>query len=250
LDYTFFVAFSIGLLSIVHCLGMCSGIVGALSFSLPADVQQNRQRLFPFILSYNLGRIFSYTIAGAILGIASKELFSFISPQYGHKVLQWISAAVLLLIGMHVSGWFSRLNLIERLGQPLWRILEPVGRRMLPVKSLPQAFVFGAIWGWLPCGLVYSALIWASSAGNSLQSGLLMLMFGLGTLPTVVTAGILTNWLRELTQQRNFRRLAGLLLIALAIFSPYYALGPEHHNHNKNSEFTWGTEHEPTHIQP
>lgn len=242
MDYAYFVAFSIGLLSIVHCLGMCSGIVGALSFSLPDDIQRNRQRLLPFILSYNLGRIFSYTLAGIVLGLLSTEIFQFASPQYGHKILQWVSAAVLLLIGLHVSGWFKRLNIIEKVGQPLWRKLEPLGRRMLPVQTLPQAFFFGVVWGWLPCGLVYSALIWAASAGNPLESGALMLLFGLGTLPTVVTAGILTNWLRHLTQQPNFRRTAGVLLIILAVFSPFYSLGPNH-NHNNENTFNVGTEH-------
>lgn len=243
MEYSYLVAFSIGLLSVIHCLGMCSGIVGALSFSLPADVQQSRQRLLPFILSYNLGRIFSYTVAGLLLGSLSTEIFQFMSPQYGHRLLQWVSAIVLLFIGLHVSGWFKRLNIIETLGQPLWRKLEPIGRKMLPVKSLPQAFVFGLVWGWLPCGLVYSALVWAAAAGNAAESSILMLLFGLGTLPTVFTAGILTNWLRHLTQMPNFRRMAGILLISLAIFSPFYSLGPahQHHHHNNNDAFPWGT---------
>ena len=251
MDYSYFIAFSIGLLSVVHCLGMCSGIVGALSFSLPQEIQGNKQRLFPFILSYNLGRIFSYTFAGFLLGSISTELFAFISPQFGHKILQWFSAIILLIIGLHVSGWFPKLQTIESIGQPLWRKLEPLGRRMLPVKSLPQAFVFGVVWGWLPCGLVYSALIWASSAGNGtpLTSATLMLLFGLGTLPTVLTAGILTNLLRRLTQQTNFRRFAGILLISLAIISPFYAIGPEHHNHNNNQTFTWGNTDEIKHIE-
>jgi len=230
------------LLSITHCLGMCSGIVGALSFSLPTDIQQSHKKRFPYLLSYNLGRITSYTLAGFLLGSLSTEFFSFISPQFGHVILKYGAALTLLLIGLHVSGWFPRLSIVETIGQPLWRRLEPWGRRLLPVKTQGQAFVFGTVWGWLPCGLVYSALIWASSAGNAVESAILMLLFGLGTLPTVLTAGILTNWLRQMSQSRNLRRWAGILLIILAVFSPFYSLGPEHDHHNNHNNMfpKWG----------
>lgn len=249
MDYNYLVAFSIGLLSVVHCLGMCSGIIGALSFSLPAEINSSRRNLFPYVLAYNFGRISSYALAGALLAALSGQIFEFVSPSYGHTFLLWLSTIILLIIGLHLAGWFPKLHALERLGQPVWRKIEPYGRRLLPVKSPFHAFLFGAVWGWLPCGLVYSALIWAASSGSAVSGALLMLMFGLGTLPTTVTAGMLTGWLKKLTQTPNIRRGAGVVLIVTALISPLYSLSPGNHEHHQLLDRTWGNTNEHQHIQ-
>lgn len=232
MDYSFLVALSIGLLSTLHCVGMCSGIIGALSFSLPQQIQREKKRALPFVLAYNLGRIASYTAAGAIVGYFATEVFSTVSPTFGHDILRTISTVTLLVIGLHLAGWFPKLIQLERLGKPIWKRIEPYGRRLLPVRSPLHAFAFGAIWGWLPCGLVYSTLLWAGAAGNTQTSALLMLGFGLGTLPTVLTASIFTVWMARITRLPHFRRGAGLALIVLSLVSPFYALTPHEHNHN------------------
>jgi hypothetical protein len=120
-------------------------------------------------------------------------------------------------VGLYLAGWFPRFALIERIGVPLWRRLEPVGRRLLPVRSPVHAYVFGLVWGWLPCGLVYSALLWTTSSGGAAPGALFMLAFGAGTLPSVMTAGIVTGWIARLTRLPLVRPVVGLLLIGIAL---------------------------------
>ena len=231
MDYPLLIAFTIGLFSTLHCLGMCSGIIGALTLSLPSEIHQNRRRLLPYVLAYNTGRVASYTLAGALMGGISGGLFQILSPNYGYYVLQGIAALVLLAIGLYLAGWFPKLSKLEALGQPIWQRLEPIGRRLMPVKSPTQALMFGAVWGWLPCGLVYTTLLWAASAGSVTDSALLMLAFGLGTLPTVISAGIISSWIVRLSQSMRLRRAAGLSLIIMALIAPIYAVQEKDHRH-------------------
>lgn len=230
---------------------MCSGIIGALTFSLPSEIHQSKRQLLPYIVSYNLGRILSYTAAGGLLAAVSGRLFEYVSPTYGHTMLLWLSTIVLLVIGLHLSGWFPKLHALERIGQPVWRVLEPYGRKLLPVKSPFHAFFFGAIWGWLPCGLVYSTLIWASSSGSVVTGAILMFLFGVGTLPTTITAGMLTGLIKKLTQMPRLRRGAGVMLIVTALISPIYSLNPgnHQHEHQHTAGKVWGKHHEHQQIQ-
>jgi sulfite exporter TauE/SafE len=232
LEYTPFIALTVGLFSVLHCLGMCGGIVGALTFSLPAEIRESRWRLLPFLAAYNAGRIASYTAAGAVLGATGATLFRAISPRYGHAALQAIATLILIGVGLYLAGWFPRFALIERLGVPVWQQLEPIGRRMIPVRSLPQAFLFGLVWGWLPCGLVYSALFWTVSAGSAGAGALFMLAFGIGTLPGVITAGILAGWMARLGRIPYARQAVGLMVIAVALGGLWFVgLQPTGHEH-------------------
>jgi sulfite exporter TauE/SafE len=242
LDISLVSAFIVGLFSTLHCLGMCGGIIGALTFSLPADIRNDRWRLFPYISAYNLGRISSYTLVGAIVGGLGDNLFNFISPEYGHLFLQGIAAMIMVGIGLYLAGWFPRFAEIEKLGQPLWRKLEPLGQKLLPVRSPSHAFLFGLIWGWLPCGLVYSALLWSASTGSATNGALFMLAFGAGTLPTVMTAGIVTGWLMRLTRVPHLKVVVGLSLIVLALASLFINLqhsgNMEHGEHRSHQHET------------
>jgi sulfite exporter TauE/SafE len=231
LEYSLLAVFTVGLVSTLHCLGMCGGIIGALSLSLPPEVQNSRWRLLPFVLSYNLGRIASYALAGALVGAVGGRLFEAVSPQYGHTILQWLAAGVMAAMGLYLAGWFPRLALLESVGQPLWRALEPLGQRLLPVQSPLHALLFGLVWGWLPCGLVYSALIYAAAAGGALQGALFMTVFGVGTLPTVAAAGILTGLMARLGRAPNVRRGAGIVVIILALASVLVSGGGDHMHH-------------------
>jgi sulfite exporter TauE/SafE len=125
----------------------------------------------------------------------------------------------MIAIGLYLAGWFPRLALIEHVGVPVWRRLEPYGRNLLPIQSTFKAYIFGMIWGWLPCGLVYSALIWTATSGSAVQGGLFMLAFGAGTLPSMLTAGIVAGWIARVSRLRYFRQLAGITLIVLAVAS-------------------------------
>ncbi len=219
-------AFTMGLFSSLHCIGMCGSIISTLTFSISPEIHRNKRKLFPYILNYNLGRILSYCIAGTLAG-AIQYLFSLpLGAAQGHRILQIISAIFMVSAGMYIAGWFPRFAYIEKLGSRLWKRIEPFGRRLIPVKTRFQALLFGMVWGWLPCGLVYSALAIAATSGDSLRSALTMLAFGIGTLPAVMSVGIMANILSKLSRMQRFKQTVGVLLIIVALFAAFPELYP------------------------
>lgn len=221
-------AFLVGLASTLHCIGMCGGIIGALTFGLPQTVRSHRWKILPYVSAYNLGRITSYTLIGALMGFVGAGLFHGISPQYGHQIITWLATVIMIGIGLYLAGLLPWFVLIEKLGSPLWKILEPVGKKLLPVRSPAHAFLFGMIWGWLPCGMVYSALAWAASSGDSWMGARLMLAFGAGTLPATMAAGVFTGWLSKLARNKVLRVIAGISIIIMAI----WIIWPGSHDHS------------------
>ena len=221
IETSFVAAFLVGLLGGVHCVGMCGGIVGALCLGL--DNEQNKTpqqsfiKSFPFLLSYNAGRISSYTLAGILMGgigWLGSHLFTLYSIQ---QTLELIAATFMLALGLYIAGWWKGLASLERLGgNIIWKRLEPLGRRFMPVRSYTHAFLLGIVWGWLPCGLVYSVVIWTISTQSPLEGGLLMLSFGLGTLPNLLLMGIFASTLNQFIQQRWVRQVAGLMIMSFA----------------------------------
>lgn len=227
MEFSYFSAFVVGLFSTLHCVGMCGGIIGALTFSLPEAVRNDRWRLLPYVSAYNLGRIASYTLAGGLAG-ALGEALAF-GDARGHLVLQLFASALMIAIGLYLGGWFPAFAHFERIGKPLWSRLQPLGQRLLPVRSPLHAFGFGLVWGWLPCGLVYTAVIWATTTHDVGRGMLFMLAFGAGTLPTVMTAGILTGWFVRLSRRPFLQPMVGAGVIALALVTAYLALAPGNH---------------------
>lgn len=231
---TYTSAFLLGLFSTIHCVGMCGGIIGALSLSLPAQIRADKPRMLAFVATYNIGRILSYCLAGLIAGAIGTGVLASIGFEQGHAILRALGVAMMIAIGLYLTGWVPQLAIIEKIGVPVWRKLEPVGRKLLPVASLPKALAYGVIWGWLPCGLVYFVLVWALTAGNAVQGALTMLAFGLGTLPTLLATGFMTSWLTRFARSSTARQVVGLLIIAMAIGSLYIPMGettPGGHHH-------------------
>jgi len=225
-------AFLIGLFSTIHCIGMCGSIIGALSLSLPASIRDNRLKRFSFVTSYNIGRILSYTVAGLIAGGIGMGIFEASGLASGHTIIHTISLVMMVTIGLYLAGWLPQVAYFEKAGVPIWRQLEPIGRKMMPVDSMLKAFVYGMIWGWLPCGLVYTVLIWTLTSGSASNGALTMLAFGLGTLPTLISAGVMTSWLTRFAQSQNARRIIGIVIILLAIGSLFIPIGGEHNHHH------------------
>jgi sulfite exporter TauE/SafE len=126
---------------------------------------------------------------------------------------------IVILLGLYLGGWLPRLATIERLGAPVWKKLQPIGQRLLPVTSPMQAFLFGVVWGWLPCGLVYYALLLAVAEGSAVNAGLYMLMFGLGTLTPMLLASMLAGKLNHLFKSAIMKRISGGLLILMGLIS-------------------------------
>lgn len=223
---SFFVALLMGLFSAFHCLGMCGSIIGSLTLSLKREIRENKRLLLPFVASYNTGRVLSYSMAGMLAGFAENVLTIPFGEGHGHRILQILSAIVMLGAGLHIGGWFPRFAYIEKFGNIVWRRIEPYGRRLVPVETLPRAFVFGMVWGWLPCGLVYTALALAATTGDVFRSTFTMLAFGLGTMPAVMGVGIMTSWMVKLSNMKRFRELTGIVLILLALMATFPGLNP------------------------
>jgi len=223
-------AFLIGLFSALHCFGMCGGIVGALTMSLHPNIRTRQEQLALYNLAYNLGRIFSYTMAGLMVGMLGETLVPLLTAEEGIGFLRLFAALLILALGLHIGGWYPKLALIERLGQPIWQRLEPFGRKLIPVHNPLQAFLFGIVWGWLPCGLVYFALLLAFSQGSALQAALFMLTFGAGTLIPVFSAGLLVGRLTDLRKSLIIRRMMGLMMILMGLIALWLALDPDIHH--------------------
>ncbi len=215
-------AFLVGLLSALHCIGMCGGIVGAVSYSLPATIRRQPGRYLAYLLAFNLGRIGSYSIAGAMFGGLGAGLMGIESMGWLAEGMRLAAAGILVGIGLYIGGWFPRFAAIERLGTPLWRRLEPLGRRLLPVTSQHAALLMGVVWGWIPCGLVYSMLISTPMRGSAVSGALYMALFGAGSLPVLVATGLFAGRLNVWGRDRRFQSLSGLVLIAMALFTFYY----------------------------
>lgn len=210
-------AFVVGLLGGVHCAGMCGGIVGALSFGVQGG------RSLSILLAYNLGRIGSYTLAGGLMGALGFYFSGLLPVQNAQRVLLTLAALFLILMGLYLAGWWNGLSKVEQAGGVLWRRIEPIGRRLLPVRSVAQALPLGALWGWLPCGLVYSALVWTVSAGGAVEGAMLMFAFGLGTLPNLLLMGVAANQLSRWVRNPVVRALAGLLVVGFGLMLLYDA---------------------------
>ncbi|PLY14829.1 MAG: hypothetical protein C0631_09965 [Sedimenticola sp.] len=216
-------AFLVGLLGGVHCVGMCGGIVGALTFGLPVERRSSVLDMLPFQLAYNLGRITSYVVAGAIMGGVGILLAQFMPVYLAQRVLLGIAGLFMVLLGLYLAGWWMALNRVERAGSLIWRRLEPIGRRLMPVRSPRQALVIGLVWGWIPCGLVYSMLVNAVSAGGVWQGALLMLAFALGTLPNLLVMGTLAGAAARLAESRLARQIAGTTVILFGLYTLWNA---------------------------
>lgn len=205
-------AWVLGLLGGGHCLGMCGGLMGALTMAIPPEQRAKRLRL---LLAYNLGRVSSYAVAGFLIGLAGWAIAN--SP--AATALRVVAALLLISMGLYLAGWWSGLARVEALGRGLWRQIQPVASRLMPVTSLPRALVLGALWGWLPCGLVYSTLLWSASQGDAWDSALLMLAFGIGTWPVLLATGLAAERLTGLLRKRGVRIAGGLMVILFGLWT-------------------------------
>lgn len=225
-------AFLIGLFGAGHCAGMCGGIGAVLSFAMPNDAKVPRMILLVF---YNLGRICSYTFMGLLAGWLSSNVESNLFQHSTFPFLRVVAAVMIILMGLYVSGWWRILSRLEQIGGFLWRHIQPLSARLLPIKSAQGAFSVGCLWGWLPCGLVYSALALALSFAQPLKSALAMFAFGLGTLPILLCVGVTGDKLKLLLQKTHVRAATGIFLIGFGFWTLFFALQHSNMNH-RNSE--------------
>jgi sulfite exporter TauE/SafE len=221
-DSGFLAVFLIGLLGGVHCAGMCGGIVSALSLQTPRPVGK-QSPVWPLHLAYNLGRISSYAIAGALMG-ALGSLGLLLNNWLPVQMILYVGANLMMVaLGLYLTGLTRTLAFVERAGQWLWRRVQPSTRRFLPVRGVAQAFPLGMLWGWLPCGLVYSLLAMTLLSGSALRGAAIMLAFGLGTLPNLMLAGLLLVRFRSAIQGRALRLGSGLIVLGFGVWGLFNA---------------------------
>ncbi len=218
-------AFLVGLMGAAHCFGMCGGLVGAFSANLPHDPKKNLlANQLGYLVSYNLGRIVSYALAGALVGGSSAAMGLLFDADSYLLVLRFIAGIMMIATGLYIAQiWFGVVQ-IERMGQIVWKGLKPIANKLVPIETKLQATVAGLIWGWLPCGLVYSTLTWSVASGSALEGGKIMFAFGLGTLPALLSAGLAAKKLASWVQKKAFRVISGLLLISFGIQTLYIAI--------------------------
>jgi uncharacterized protein len=235
-----FSAFIIGLLGSGHCLAMCGGITTILTSAvskplnqpltktseqgdIPINVVPAQSNCTPqtsrltLVFLYHFGRIASYCFIGAIVGFTG----SIAAKNIGLPIagLRLVAAVFVVLLGLYIGQWLLWLNKIESLGKGLWRYLSPLAKHVIPVDTAKKALGLGALWGWLPCGLVYSTLTWALASGSSLTGATIMFFFGLGTLPALIALSLGIGSIKDLLVNMVFRKIMAISLITYGIYS-------------------------------
>ena len=197
-------ALLLGLFGASHCLVMCGGVAAAAG-------QLDTQHRVRASLLFNFGRITSYTLAGLIVGSLGLWLSSL------HEALmitlRSIAGLMLILMGLYVARWALWLTRIEQIGQLFWRRVQPHAQKRLGRSDPASQWLLGMLWGWLPCGLIYSTLSWVAANGQPAMGALTMFVFGLGTFPAILSAGLASASVMNIIRHQWARNIAGLLLI-------------------------------------
>ena len=210
--FSFITAVSIGLLGCAHCIGMCGGVIGALTMAV--DARDSKRRL-GLITAYNIGRISSYVLIAILFYLLVDQFESYFALSF----MRNIAGLLLIAMGLYIANWWRGLVYLEKLGAHLWRLIQPLSKTLVPVKTAWQALFLGLIWGWLPCGLIYSALVYSATAPTLAQAALIMFGFALGTLPTVLLGSFMAERFITFIKAKNVRIVMALLIILFGVWT-------------------------------
>lgn len=248
-DLSLFAVFFTGLLGGVHCAGMCGGIVSALGLfkqravripvkivpatqsrltsvigteavnaAVPGQCSTRMPSALPDVFLYNLGRIGTYTFLGLIAGGVGSAAWMMQSILPVQQTAYLVSQMLLVLMGIYIAGYQRMGVLLEVAAAPLWRMIKPWATRRLSGRGRANSFLAGSLWGLVPCGMVYAVLSIALVSGGAVEGALLMLVFGLGTLPNLMVLGMSGQWLGKISSHKHVRFTAGLMIIALGVW--------------------------------
>ncbi len=227
-------ALTAGLLGSLHCAGMCGGIATALGMGLKETSASEKPTLAA--LFFQFGRISSYVVAGLIAGYFG-DVLTHSSAMKGITIyLRLFSAIFMIGLGLYLAGWLPIFSIIEKAGIPVWKKISPLSRYFLPVKHIPQAYALGFLWGWIPCGLTYSILLWSVTAGGAIQGASLMLAFGLGTIPAMLPLTLGAGKIHRLVKQKAIRIVAGLLIVIGGVYILQHSIMMLNMNHSHPPE--------------
>lgn len=213
-------ALTAGLLGGAHCAAMCGGIV---SLTCAPD-GGGRNPVFP--LAYNAGRMASYTLAGALAGAAGQTGMALRGGMLAQHLLMFLMGLTLLVVALNVAGVKPVTRGIEAAGGFLWRRVQPFSRHFLPVRTPLQALGLGALWGWLPCGMVYAVLLTALASGSAAEGATILAAFGLGTLPNLLLIGSAVGRAQRWMQVRWARYAASVLIASVGLYGILHVLQP------------------------
>lgn len=211
-----------------HCLGMCGGLVTAFGLSMK-DISPAKRRAL--VVTYHVGRLTSYAFLGLIAGIIGTTV---LAPfMTGNNIPRILLGLVLAFVGVTMLG-APFLNKLERFGMRFWQYLSPIRQKVFPLNTFPRALTAGLLWGFLPCGLVYGALLIAVVAHNPLSGAALMFVFGLGTVPMLVATHETVGWLRDKIGRFRLRQLNGAIMVisGLAVMFVPIAMTSMHGSHS------------------
>lgn len=213
---SFFLLFTyalIGLLSGAHCSGRCSGMIGAINSSLRPYSGRR-----PLWLAMTAGRLTGYIVAGGLAGGVGALLLHYApAPLRLNIVFPLVGGVMLILMGISIAGRPAAIAWSERPGHLLWAWLQPLWRAQLPPHTGARAYLAGLLWGWLPCGLVYTMCINALASASIGHGAVVMAAFGLGTVPNILAISWLSGGWRHHFQDHRVRLLSGLLIILASV---------------------------------
>ena len=211
-----------GLAGSGHCLGMCGGIAGALAMRRP---QAGFGTKLGYALAYNLSRITSYALAGALAGLLGRTLLAAVDVKPMSIAFRVVAGAIMIAAALQlVFGW-RLLGPLESAGSGLWRRVAPWAGKRGQSSGIGGAIGLGLAWGWLPCGMTYSMLLLSATTASVPMGAAVMLAFGVGTLPSMVTATVAFERIaRALSSRATLRNVAGALLLAFGLYTAGNAL--------------------------
>jgi hypothetical protein len=215
-------AFVAGIAGSGHCIGMCGGIAGALAMRRP---QAAFGAKLGYALAYNLSRITSYALAGALAGLLGRTLLKAVDVAPLSIAFRVVAGLIMLAAATKLLFGWRLLDPLEAAGSGLWRRVAPWAGRQGRSGGVGGAIGLGLAWGWLPCGMTYSMLLLAATTGSVAMGAAVMLAFGLGTLPSMVTATVaFERMARALASRATLRNVAGVLLLAFGLYTAGNAL--------------------------
>lgn len=200
-----------GLTGSVHCLTMCGSLSVALGFSIP-----KQKTFWLYALFVSLGRVFGYGLIGLLANLLTQSIVVASSGTVFY--LSMLSGVLIVGIGLHIANISNIVTKLEKLGTFIDIWLAPLKKKLMPIDTIPKCLAYGLLWGFLPCGLVYTALSLAIVSPSPITAFSVMTIFGLATLPTVVGMTVFSNHLSRIFSHSYTKIILGLIITFAGLY--------------------------------
>ncbi len=215
----YFLLFIAGLLSSMHCVGMCGCFVTAYSMNIKGN---SWEKSISHLL-YGFGRVTTYTFLGALMGLLGSNIY-FLGKMAGvQNIITLIAGCIMVYLGLSLAGFLPKIGVLDKSGSFFIKLTKGIFGKLMKKQGVFFTYPLGVILGFLPCCLLYTVEIQAMTTGNILKGALSMLSFGLGTIPALFLFGMVANFISYKFRQKllNF---ASYVIILLGITSIYRAI--------------------------